>query len=658
MDRRLLDYYESELGYLKRAGEELVHGRQKIAHRLGVGGGAIRDPHVERLMQGAAYLAARIQLKLDAEFPRFTQHLLETVYPNFLAPTPSMGVVQLDVDLNDPELMRGAQVPRHSLLVHTVDLPTEGGGKADSANVFYRTAQSVTLWPLQVDSVVHLPGNSPEVPLAQVPIASGVAACLRLRLHTTAGCTFNQLGAARAVGATLDTLPFYLKTESNAASRLMELLIAGSRGVILSGGTGTRPLYLPPDNLYATGFSDDEAMLPASARVFQGYRLMQEYLAFPERFQFLALRGLAPYVAGLEGSTLDIFFLLGRDDVGLLRGLGRQNFLLNCAAAVNLFVKNPINLHFNRARARFSAASDLTNPMDFEVHTIESITAFDESANAMQTFHPLYADHDAHGGSRAAFFTVERQPRVLSATQEGLSSRRAYLGSDTFVAIVDQAAAPYSGRIRGLLAEALCTNRDLPLMISTGTRFEINQPRVKRAFMISGPSKPYLPYWQAGSEWRFISLLGVNYLSLQDSNETEGAAALRKMLELFAPMVESTAGGEFESTARAVVNSVQSLKVTPVVRKLPQGDLQFQRWQTPRATLRDGHIAFGRGVQVHVQIDDGAFPGRSGFIFGGVLSHIFSRHVTVNSFAETVLSSLARGEIHRWAPQWGGMATC
>ena len=103
----------------------------------------VADPYVERLLEGVGFLAARVQLKLDAEFPRFTQRLLEIVYPDYLAPTPSMLIAQLQPDPSETNLARGFTVPRGSAMRSTL-------GKSDMTACEFRTAQDVTLWPIEI----------------------------------------------------------------------------------------------------------------------------------------------------------------------------------------------------------------------------------------------------------------------------------------------------------------------------------------------------------------------------------------------------------------------------------------------------------------------------------------------------------------------------
>src|SRR5713226_7740070 len=142
MDPRLLQYYNLELQHLRETGAEFAEQFPKIAARLGVHGLEVDDPYVERLIEGVAFLAARVQLKLDAEFPRFTQSLLDVVYPHYLAPTPSMAVVQFEPDPGGVPA-EGFRIARDNIL-HSVIGPDE------QTACEYRTAHDVTLFPIEV----------------------------------------------------------------------------------------------------------------------------------------------------------------------------------------------------------------------------------------------------------------------------------------------------------------------------------------------------------------------------------------------------------------------------------------------------------------------------------------------------------------------------
>src|SRR5262245_3178108 len=217
MDPRLLRYYNQELQHLREVGAEFAREFPKIAARLGMEGIEVTDPYVERLLEGVAFLAARVQLKLDAEFPRFTQRLLEMVYPNYLAPAPAMLVAQFRADLNEPNLARGFVIPRGSAMRGQL-------GKDDQTACEFRTAHDVTLWPIEIVAAEYF-SYAPDLPLTQLPIASRVKGGVRLKLRTTAGLVFNQLA--------IDRLRLFLSGADEVAYKLYELAIGASLGVLV-----------------------------------------------------------------------------------------------------------------------------------------------------------------------------------------------------------------------------------------------------------------------------------------------------------------------------------------------------------------------------------------------------------------------------------------
>ena len=114
MDPQLLDYYNQELTYMRESAGEFAALHPKVARRLGMHGVEVADPYVERLIEAFSFMSARMRIKLDAEFPRFTQRLLEVIYPNYVAPTPSMAVAQLHPSVKEGDFSKGFAVPRNT----------------------------------------------------------------------------------------------------------------------------------------------------------------------------------------------------------------------------------------------------------------------------------------------------------------------------------------------------------------------------------------------------------------------------------------------------------------------------------------------------------------------------------------------------------------
>ncbi|HWT46696.1 MAG TPA: type VI secretion system baseplate subunit TssF, partial [Vicinamibacterales bacterium] len=298
MDPRLLQHYNLELQHLREMGAEFAQQFPKIAARLGMSGLEVADPYVERLLEGTAFMAARVQLKLDAEFPRFTQALLEIVYPHYLAPTPSMLVAQLRPDPNEPTLAGATRiVPRGTTMYSVV-------GPDDMTACEFRTAQDVVLLPIEVASATYF-SYAPDLPLNTLSLPQSVKGGVRIRLRTTAGLNFSQ--------TSIDRLCFYLAGRDDVANKLLELSLSSCAGVIVRPvGARTHDFTLLLASTVApVGFADEQAMLPLSVRSFQGYRLLQEYFAFPQRYRFIELSGLSQAIGRVAGSEIEIVVLLG-----------------------------------------------------------------------------------------------------------------------------------------------------------------------------------------------------------------------------------------------------------------------------------------------------------------------------------------------------------
>ena len=619
MDPRLLRYYNQELAHLREMGAEFAQQFPKIAGRLGMDGIEVTDPYVERLLEGVGFLAARVQLKLDAEFPRFTQRLLEIVYPNYLAPTPAMMIAQFRPQLTETNLAQGFTIPRGSSM-------RSQSGAGDATACEFRTAQDVTLWPLEITQAEYFT-FAPDLPLAVLPVAQAVKGGVRLKIKTTAGLKFNQVG--------LNRLRLFLSGSDEVAYKLHELCLGAPLGVLVAPATRPWPWhhFLPARNVQQTGYGDDQALLPVGLRSFQGYRLLQEYFAFPQRFLFVDIDGLRPAIQKHAGDELEIVLLFSRGESVLGNVVDRANFLLFCAPAINLFPKRADRIHLSDNTYEYHVVADRTRPMDFEVVEVTGVTGYGVGSDNEQTFLPFYAAYHAEMQEHRAYFTVQREPRLLSAAQKRTGARSSYIGSEVFLSLVDPEEAPYASDLRQLAITALCTNRDLPLQMPLGlgkTDFTLDSAApVEAVRCAKGPSKPYSPLWSGAIAWQFISHLSLNYLSLMDAGEGQGAAALREMLELYATSADAGIKKQIEG--------VRKVAVKPMVRRLPMA----------------GPITFGRGLEIVVHLEELAFQGGSAFLFGSVMEQFFARYVSINSFTETVLASGERGEIMRWRPRCG-----
>ncbi len=619
MDPLLLKYYNRELQYLREMGGEFAEEFPKIAGRLGLNAFECADPYVERLLEGFAFLAARVQLKVDAEFPRFTQHFLEMVFPYYLAPIPSMAIAQLMPDLNEPSLQNGMLIPRGSQLRSQI-------GKGEQTACEYSTAHDVTLWPLQLDEAEYLSSANAVANLC-APSRQGLKAGLRLRLHSTAGLQFNHLA--------LDKLTVFLRGE-DVAPLLYEQLVANVMDCVVQSGPKSlsQGISIGSRAINRTGFKDDQALLPRTARSFRGYRFLQEYFAFPERFLFVEFSGLQPAVRRCEDTMLDLIFLFDRSNPQLFEAVDASHFNLFCTPAVNLFAKRADRIHLSPRLSEYHIVPDRTRPMDFEVYAVTEALGFGPRAEPEIAFLPFYEVKDRSSYRRnQAFYTLLREQRRPSTKQRRYGARSSYIGSEVFLSLVDAQEAPFSSSLKQLGLQLLCTNRDLPLQMPVGVgqsdfTLQSGAP-VASIRCLAGPTRPRASNFRKETAWQAISHMALNYLSLVDNDQEQGAAALRQLLMLYADTSDPT--------IRKQIDGIVSIRSQPVVRRI----------DTP------GPITFGRGLELMVSCDESAFEGSGIILLGSVLEQFFARYVSINSFTETVMQSTDRGEIMRWPARIG-----
>jgi type VI secretion system protein ImpG len=611
MDERLVAYYNSELRHVREMAGEFAREFPKIAGRLALDRDAKEicpDPYVERLLEGFAFLAARVHLKLDAEFPRFTQTLLETVYPHYLCPVPSMGVIRFEPDPRDPGPEEGFLLERGTAL----------RSQSEETPCQFRTAHDVRLWPIRIADSRYYTRTLVEL---ELPGSLESKAALSIRLHTTCEKKFKELK--------LDRLPIFIRGSDEIPISIYEQIFGRGTHVVLQppkGRGGFREILLG-STIQQVGFREGDALLPRAPRTFEGYRLLKEYFACPQRFLFFELTGLASALRQCEGEQLDIIIAFKTAEPRLDNRIDANSFALFCTPVINLFPKRLDPIVISDRFAEFHVVPERTHPIDFEVYEIQEVVGISAKTNEEERFEPFYWERDTDG-RKGAYYTVNRVPRVLTAKEKKFGAISSYAGSEVFLSLVDARAAPYKRQLSQLNLSALCTNRHLPIQmpISVGDTdlvTELYSP-VASIRWLAMPTVPIASTAEGDPAWRTISHLSLNYLSLLDLKDGQGAAALRDLLKLYVSPNDAF-------TLRQV-DGIRSMVSNPIVRRVPSV----------------GPLTFARGLEIRVSLDEEAFEGSGIFVLGAVLAQFFARYVSINSFTETVIVSQRRGEIMRW----------
>lgn len=617
MDPRLLDYYNRELAYIRELGQEFAQEHPKIAGRLGMKGLEVADPYVERLLEGFALLAGRIQLKMDAEFPRFSQRLLELIYPHYLSPTPAMGIIKMHPTEVGGGITGPFLVPRHSVLRAPVS-----PGQVTPCQ--FRTAHDVQLLPIALTQA-WLEGQASDVrlPANQKKVGSS--------LHLV----IESLGKRELKAIEFDDLPVYIGGPTDRALLLLELicgrLVGGS--IRWSAEGKEQQKWISPDQVEGMGFEENESLIPYGEQSFSGYRLLHEYFACPDRFRFFRIRGLRNVLKSVQSARLEIVLHFDRAANELEKVVTESHFQLFCTPIINLFEKRGDRIDISLSHFEHHLLGDRTRPLDYEIYSVSAIHGYASNNTEVQTFLPIYETLGGldHGNSQA-FFSLRREPRKLSEVARRNGARTGYIGSEVFAQIVDRQDAPYPHTLNRIAPEMLCTNRDLSLLItSAGERslqLAVSAP-VLRVELVTTLTRPAASIAERKATWRLLSHLQLNFHTLTDTSPSEGAKVLRELLSLYAQLSRPETAQQSEAIA--------SVNLTPMYARIRQ----------------PGPIIYGRGVDIHLSVDQAKFGGASPWLFGAVLERFFARHVGLNSATRLKMGTLQAGPFAEWATRLG-----
>jgi type VI secretion system protein ImpG len=539
--------------------------------------------------------------------------MLGVLYPHYQAPTPSMAVVQFNLDRTQAELTAGYRVPRGTTI------ETE---PVDGERCHYQSCYDTTLWPLQVETAA-LQGRPYEAPNTRFSAQAPAVVHLRLATFSEA-VKFGQFGCK--------ALRFFLHAgEAHNIYLLYELLFNNTMEIALAGSPrDTKPFILPKSAITAVGFARDQAVLPYSSRSFAGYRLLSEYFSFPEKFLFFELQGIDPRYLQHVGSRLEVYFYLNRTSAELERQVSSDTFRLGCTPMVNLFTMRADPFVLSHTQTEYRVIPDARRAAAVEIYSIDKVTAT-SPAGEQTEFAPFYSfKHAVERAEQNTFWHATRRPNIAAVDERGEEDA----STEMYLSLVDLNFTPTIPPEWTVDLEVTCVNRDLPRQLPFGGgRPELELPGgkgpISRAVCVVHPTPTQRPPLNARALWRVISHLTLNHLSLAD--DKEGVEALREILKLY--------DTKNSPESRALLEGVAGVKSRRVVGRV-SGPLG----------------GFCRGMEVNLLLDEEKFHGSGAFLFASVLDRFLGLYTSINSFSKLVVTTRqreAQGEVWRWPLRTG-----
>ncbi len=613
MSDTLFPYYERELIFIRQFAQDFAKQYPAAAGRLLLEPTRSTDPHIERLIEAFALLAGRIHHKLDDEFPELTDALLGLLYPHYLAPVPSMAIVQFELDAERGTLPDGFHIERNT----TLSTPPIGEGPCK-----YRTGYPVTLWPIAVTSAELL--TPPFPPGLQPPPRTPAA--LSLCLECQSGMNLADLS--------LDRLRFFLSGEDHVIAKLYGLLLNQATQVVFrapASGARLPAITLAPSRcLFQVGFGADQILLPYPRRSFPGYCLLTELFTFPSKFQFVDLGGFEQVRQAGYQKQVEVVIFFNQAVGSLQQAVDVHTFRLGCTPVINLFEQTAEPVNVTQLRYEYRIVPDVARPLSTEVYSVDAVTSIDPVTSSVTEYQPFYSfRHGVSPETQHAFWYATRRPAPDDKDR----------GSDVYLTLVDVDFHPGKPGGDTLVVRTTCTNRSLPDQLQRlGDQLQL---KLEAAAPLTGircvrtPTRPLRPPLRRRAYWRLLSHLSLNHLSISDS--VEGLDALKEILRLY-DFSDSQADAQLAAVNRKLIEGIVGLSSRQVVGRVGPG----------------ARGDFGLGVEVTAVFDEENYVGAGVLLVASVLERFLGQYTSINSFTQLVAKTKqGEGYLKKWPPRAG-----
>ncbi|MDR0555807.1 MAG: type VI secretion system baseplate subunit TssF [Holosporaceae bacterium] len=576
----LSEYYQRELSYLRNAGSDFAHRYPKIARRLDLSFSESTDPHVEQLIESVAFLTGKLQKQIDDQFPEIAGTLLNVLYEPLTLPTPSCVMVNFDIDLHRAAKAPGVTVPKDTILYSK-----SFSGETCS----FMTAHDLFLWPVEVTSAItiqkeHLPNYF-----------AHSTYYLKLGLNYSPAKVYP------------DRLRFYINADALLRGKIFSAIFSTEEKVILQKDSSYKLL----NTIKPVGAEDVDSLFPYPRTVHKGFRLLQEYCAFPDKFYGFDVE--LPRNQNLGGES----FLFIPMSYNISMQISRKNFSLSSVPAVNLFPKVTEPLHLDHRQVEYCMVPDYRRYSSNEIYMIRKMVAV-ASINGDEIFVPEFfacGESSRSTNSSNIFWKSSRKKSYIKDA----------FGEDVYISFVDLNFDPQFFSDRIFYGHTLCTNRGLADQIPALGELQIELSVPARKIYCQDRPTAQKPSLRNGEIlWKLISALSLNSISFSQ----DGIGKIREVLRVFANV--------FGSSVEREVDAMISVDSRIITRRFDE-----QAWR-----------GFVRGTNIEITFDDSVY--NLGLPLSLVLSRFLSSYTSINTFTDVSVKNISRnGILKEWKEQFG-----
>lgn len=592
-----LDYYRENLTYLRDLGGEFANEFPKIASRLDLTKYDCADPYVERLLEGTAFLSARVEKKLDDGYKRFLESVLTSISPEVLNPIVSGAVVQLNVDYASDEVRTGAVL--ENAIVAEAAIPSI------TTPCKFSTVSEIHLSPFRVISAEYVTRE-----LASFEIDSRTAvAGLHLKLEIPAGSDIKKIMA--------NDLTLYINANDSLASTIMCQMMSDMENVYYSNNADYK--QLKDAEIKMNSFGTEDLLLKQTKGNLHGIHTLKKFLLYPSFFKFITIKNISEILKA-RTSQIDLLITFKRRENELIQEIRTSTFKVNCVPMVNAFRKRSERINITKDEYELHIVPERMFPQDYEVYSVQKMEFYD--AQNKELFDATsFFNHEDDEKLKYNFYSVHRSRSLFDQKEKQRSS---YIGSDVFVSVAGQEADMQD--VAQYLAEMICTNRDLPLFLQQSTPLSFELPFLKSGEFLTKPTRPNYPLIDQGnkSDWAKVSHILLNLSGMLWQNGTLPLELLKTLLSSYILRAEDE--------CKRMIEGIVSLESDPKT-------FRFNK---------NGTLFFETGWKITFTLNETAYAGIGFYFYGLVLINIFRSFTPLNSLLEVEFKTVQSGVIGTW----------